>query len=71
MHPGNTYPLQDFKKNIKRGDVVSKAVEDMAAVVTEIVMKPFAGRREGEVVECMKALRKVCLEEDEVDCWNA
>ena len=68
---GSTNPLKDFKKNLAQGDVVSKAVEDLGAVVTEIVLKPFAKRRSGEMVECMEELRRVCLEEDEVDAWNA
>ncbi|KAI0079062.1 SPOC domain-like protein [Panus rudis PR-1116 ss-1] len=67
---GLSYPLLDFQKNIKQGDLVSKAVEDLAWAVKEIVKKPFAGRREDEMVSCLRALRKVCLEEDEVDAWN-
>jgi len=67
---GTTYPLKDFQKNIAQGDVVSKAVEDLSAVILEVVMKPFASRRHKEMLECMKALRKTCLEEDEVDAWN-
>lgn len=58
---GNTYPLKDFKKNIARGDLVTKAVEDLAAVITEVVMKPFATRRTDEMLECMSFLRGTCL----------
>jgi ATP-dependent DNA helicase 2 subunit 2 len=62
---GTTYPLIDFKKNLAQGDVVTKAVEDLGAVITEIVMKPFSSRRSAELLECMTALRdtslKVCL----------
>lgn len=54
-------PLADFRKNIKTGDLVSKAVEDLAWVVNDVVMKPFAGRRQDEMLECMKELREVCL----------
>ena len=59
---GTTYPLKDFKKNIAQGDVVTKAVEDLSAVITEIVMRPFAARRKSELLECMTALRNTCLE---------
>jgi ATP-dependent DNA helicase 2 subunit 2 len=59
---GNTYPLKDFKKNIAQGDVVTKAVQDLAEVVVEVVLKPFATRRQGEMIECMTILRKTCLE---------
>ena len=58
---GNTFPLADFKKNIAQGDVVSKAVEDLALVITEIVMRPFASRRTDELLECMEAFRDVAL----------
>ncbi|EIN13322.1 ku80-like protein [Punctularia strigosozonata HHB-11173 SS5] len=67
---GMTYPLEDFKKNIARGDVVTKAVEDLAAVIMEIVMRPFSGRRRMEMVDCMRAMRDTCLKEDEIDAWN-
>lgn len=59
---GTTYPLKDFKKNIAQGDVVTKAVEDLSAVLTEIVMRPFASRRKSELLECMTVLRKTSLE---------
>ncbi|KAJ6626980.1 ku80-like protein [Mycena sp. CBHHK59/15] len=67
---GNTRPLDDFKANIARGDVVSKAVEDLGVVITEIVMRPFASRRYMELMECLETLRDTCLKEDEVDAWN-
>ncbi|KAF7367429.1 SPOC domain-like protein [Mycena sanguinolenta] len=67
---GNTRPLDDFKANIARGDMVSKAVEDLGAVITEIVMRPFANRRTAELMECMDTLRDTCLKEDEVEAWN-
>jgi ATP-dependent DNA helicase 2 subunit 2 len=59
---GTTYPLKDFTKNIAQGDVVMKAVEDLSAVITEIVMRPFASRRKSELLECMTVLRKTSLE---------
>jgi len=67
---GSTYPLEDFKANIARGDVVTKAVEDLGAVIKEIVLRPFASRRAEEMIQCMRELRRVCLEEDEIDAWN-
>jgi len=68
---GKTYPLKDFEKNIAKGDVVTKAVQDLADVITEVVLKPFATRRQGEMIGCMKVLRKTCLEEDEIHAWNS
>ncbi|KAH9836702.1 SPOC like C-terminal domain-containing protein [Rhodofomes roseus] len=68
---GSTYPLEDFRANMARGDVVTKAVEDLGAVIKEIVLRPFASRREDEMIQCLRELRRVCLEEDEIDAWNA
>ncbi|KAL1738573.1 hypothetical protein HDZ31DRAFT_69854, partial [Schizophyllum fasciatum] len=68
---GPTHPLDDFRANLARGDVVSKAVEDLASVVRELVRRPFALRRRKELLECMSTLRQTCLTEDEVDAWNA
>ena len=59
---GTTYPLKDFMKNIAQGDVVTNAIEDLSATITEIVMRPFASRRKSELLECMKVLRKTSLE---------
>lgn len=59
---GSIQPLKDFKNNLKRGDVVSKAVEDLCAVIKEIVVKPFASRRTDEMIECMQYLRGIVLD---------
>jgi ATP-dependent DNA helicase 2 subunit 2 len=59
---GTTYPLKDFTKNIAQGDVVTRAIEDLSTVITEIVMRPFASRRKSELLECMTMLRKTSLE---------
>ncbi|CAL1697373.1 unnamed protein product [Somion occarium] len=67
---GLAYPLTDFKKNIVGGDLVSKAVEDLAWVIKSVVQKPFTWKRSEEMLGCMKELRKVALQEDEIDAWN-
>ncbi|KAK0456861.1 SPOC domain-like protein [Armillaria borealis] len=67
---GTTYPLKDFQKNLVAKDLVTKAVEDLAFVITEIVMRPFSSRRTDELIECMKVMRDTCLNEDEIDAWN-
>lgn len=59
---GSAYPLKDFKDNLARGDLVTKAVEDLSEVIKETVVKPFAYRRADEMLECMQELRKVALE---------
>jgi ATP-dependent DNA helicase 2 subunit 2 len=70
MIVGLTAPLEDFRANLKVGDLVSKAVADMAVVILDVIEKPFGGRRAAEMIECMKAMREVCVLEDEVDAWN-
>jgi ATP-dependent DNA helicase 2 subunit 2 len=67
---GSTSPLKDFQYNLKEGDLVDKVVEDLAAVIRDIVKKPFSLRRTKELLECMRALRDTCLQEDEIPAWN-
>ncbi|KZT24684.1 SPOC domain-like protein [Neolentinus lepideus HHB14362 ss-1] len=67
---GRTQPLEDFRRNLVSGDLVSKAVEDLGWVVRDIVLKPFASRRTEELLQCLRELREVCLKEDEIDAWN-
>ncbi|KAI0638826.1 SPOC domain-like protein [Trametes polyzona] len=67
---GTTYPLEDFRANIERGDLVTKAVEDLAFVIKQVVLRPFASQRADEMLECVQELRRVALEEDEIDAWN-
>jgi ATP-dependent DNA helicase 2 subunit 2 len=67
---GFSYPLDDWRKNIAQGDVVSKAVEDMGYVIRGIVSRPFAERRHWEMIGCMRDMRETCLREDEIDEWN-
>ena len=59
---GAAFPLKDFRANIARGDLVTKAVEDLAFVVKDVVAQPFAKLRTDEMLECMRELRKVALE---------
>lgn len=58
---GNSHPLHDFKANLSRGDVVSKAVADMGAVIPEIVAESFSSQRFDEALDCMKAMRDTAL----------
>ena len=59
---GTVAPLADFNKNIAHGDLVTKAVEDLAFVIRTVVLRPFSARRADEMLDCVQALRKVCLE---------
>ena len=59
---GFEYPLDDFKKNIAVGDLVTKAVADLAFVIKKIVLEPLSGRSYPEMLQCLKELRKVASE---------
>lgn len=59
---GTGHPLDDFRKNLKQGDIVSKAVEDLGYIIKEIVTGPGLLNRTDEMLECMKEFRRVALE---------
>lgn len=83
---GSVAPLEDFKRNLSVGDLVTKAVEDICLVLQEEIVKPMANRRKDEFLECLQYLRETCLkvriiqpyisqssppyQEDEIDAWN-
>ena len=58
---GSVVPLQDFKRNLSVGDLVTKAVEDICLVLQEEIVKPMANRRRDEFLECLQYLRETCL----------
>lgn len=58
---GSVVPLQDFKRNLSIGDLVTKAVEDICLVLQEEIVKPMANRRKDEFLECLQYLRETCL----------
>ena len=58
---GSVAPLQDFKRNLSAGDLVTKAVEDICLVLQEEIVKPMANRRKDEFLECLQYLRETCL----------
>ncbi|KAG8902590.1 ATP-dependent DNA helicase II subunit 2 [Tulasnella sp. 403] len=67
---GNAFPLADFRRNLERGDVVSKALKDMAAIIPEMVEESFSTQRYDEALECMRAMRETALVEDDIGIWN-
>ncbi|EJT98868.1 SPOC domain-like protein [Dacryopinax primogenitus] len=60
-------PLKDFEGLLEAGDLVSKAVEDMSAVLLQVATD---SQRSEEMLECMKAMRDKAKEEDEVDAYQ-
>ena len=67
---GTTFPLKDFNKNLQRGDLVTQCVQELSGIIKEVISRPFWKRRKDEMLECLTALRKTCLEEDEIEFWN-
>lgn len=55
-------PLEDFRENLRQGDLVTKSVEDLAYVIKKIVGQPFASKRNDELFECLRALRDVAVQ---------
>ncbi|KAF8323293.1 SPOC domain-like protein [Clavulina sp. PMI_390] len=68
---GNATPLSDFQQNLERGDLVTQAVVGMGQVIPEIIADSFGDSRYEEAIECMKAMRRTAVEEDEVEEWNS
>ncbi|THU87767.1 SPOC domain-like protein [Dendrothele bispora CBS 962.96] len=71
---GRTKPLEDFRKTIQDPSSVPstkvKAIKDIGDVILGIALAPFASRREEELKDCLKEMRRAALEEDEIDLWN-
>lgn len=66
-----SYPLRDFNKNLARGGLISKVVEDLCWIIIEVVVRrPFGNKRKEEMIDAMRRLREVCLENGEIEAWN-
>ena len=59
---GESNPFRDLSVSSLRVHTVQQAVEDLAFVIKDVVVRPFATRRTEEMLECMRELRKVALE---------
>ncbi|KAI5114682.1 hypothetical protein M0805_002122, partial [Coniferiporia weirii] len=68
---GTAHPLRDFKDGVQATNLQEKAISDLAFVIKDIIVKPFASRREEEMIECMLELRLVCLNGGNLDAWNS
>ncbi|KZT58400.1 SPOC domain-like protein [Calocera cornea HHB12733] len=64
---GLANPLKDFYSLLESGDLVSKAMEDMAVVLLQMARDP---KRNKELLNCMTVMRVKATEEDEVDAYQ-
>ena len=67
-----TRPIEDFKEmlNYKYQDLTVTAMDQMKDIVVKFIVESFKGSYYIRAMECIKALRDACIEEDEVDLFN-
>ncbi|EJD04469.1 SPOC domain-like protein [Fomitiporia mediterranea MF3/22] len=75
---GLAHPLSDFKKTLDsppeektKMKPETEVIEELYEVLKEILSRPFARRRHGEVIMCLKEMRAVCLKKGHIDTWNS
>lgn len=70
---GSITPTQDFSDMLQRRDVdlVDKAIEQMRQHILKFVIDSIRDSHYAKAMECLIALRKGCIQEDEPDQFNA
>jgi ATP-dependent DNA helicase 2 subunit 2 len=67
-------PVQDFKDMLSRrdrADLVEKAIAQMHAMIKTIVTNSFQAAQFPRALECLQALRRGCIEQEEAELYNA
>jgi ATP-dependent DNA helicase 2 subunit 2 len=66
------YAVTDFNAMIeyKSEDLVDKAVKQMKSIIIDIVKASLSGSHFAKALECMKALRRGCVVEEEPESFN-
>ncbi|KAL9385590.1 hypothetical protein Peur_022600 [Populus x canadensis] len=70
---GDSSPVQDFEAMMSRRDSpdwVSKAIQDMKNKIYSLVENSYDGDNHGKALECLLALRKGCILEQEPKQFN-
>ena len=69
---GDANPIEDFNAMIKdrKVDRVKIAIEQMQEYVLRLLDKDFKGNMHRKILECLRALRAGCIEEDETGAFN-
>jgi ATP-dependent DNA helicase 2 subunit 2 len=70
---GDLDPVSDFEKMMKdrKKDLVDAAVSQMEDVILRLLEKDFRGNLHRKVLECLKTLRKGCIDEDLPSDFNS
>ncbi len=65
-------PIEDFKEmiNYRYEDLTIPALEQMRSIIIKFINESFKGSYYIKALECLKALRDVCIEADEVEFFN-
>lgn len=65
-------PIEDFKKMMtdRTIDLVEDAIRQMSAMIKRFINDSLKGNFYDKALECLKALRKGCIDEDESDSFN-
>jgi len=65
-------PIEDFKEmiNYRYEDLTLLALEQMKNIIIKFINESFKGSYYIKAIDCVKALRDVCIEADEVDFFN-
>lgn len=68
-----TKPIEDFKEmiNYKYEDLTVKAISQMEDIIIKFIIESFKGSYYVRAIQCLKVLRDVCIEEDEVTLFNS
>lgn len=65
--------VKDFEAMMKNRavDLVETAITQMSAVIVQFVFEGFAGQFFDKAIDCIRALREGCLQNDESESFNA
>ena len=73
MNVGEGDPIEDFEKMIKdrKKDRVDLAIRQMEEVVVRLLEKDFKGNLHRKIIDCIRALRRGCVEEEQPNDFNS
>lgn len=71
-HVGSVNPVEDFNALIARkdADFVSRAIDEMCSLIITCVIESIGDLLFSKAIDCLVALRKGCVAEDEPDKFN-
>lgn len=71
-HISDIRPIQDFREMIedRRNDKTDRAIKEMKRVISKILENLLPGDHGSKAVDCLKELRKACIDHDEYRAFN-